>query len=737
MRPFFRIGIAKQFIFLFILIFLIPVLTLGGFFAIEVFRVKQQNTAELAYAAKLQKDRVEEIVLAVIPDPNSAVVRDTQNALIKFQSDATPKNFSELNSSLSNVQQSNSAYRRVSIFDENGIVIASSSDSDIGQSYLNREMFSRKIQTSGFREFEWGRRMLFGYYQIGDLNIKIDLSSLIELQSAFSALSETGEIELVRDNLDGSVELITPTRFTAQQQGPFLIPLSLTSSPEVRSLNRTEQTYVDLVDYRGMHVYSATQYIPSLDWGLVVKKDRTEILVPISNLRTVVIFAVPLSILLLIMAGLYLKKHVTSPIEKLTQTAIKISHGDYSKRADLSFKNEIGELAKAFNTMSDELIDANQNLEKRINQKTAQLQRTLTKIKEEKQKDTALLSSIGESVIATDNKGNIIFINQSAEQLFDVKRKDVVGVPVYGLISLRSSGEKVDRKSHPVAQTLRNRVVIRSKEFEFVRREESLIVEVTVSPVEFDSDIFGAIMVVRDVTKEKIIDRMKSEFIFLASHQLRGPLASLKWSNEMLLNGEEGKLTKEQNRFIGNMSNATERMIKLVDDFLNMARIERGEIKFEPSQVQIEKVIQEVVSALKEEVEKKSIRIQLENLSRTQTAYTDQRMIREVIWNILQNAVKYSSEQGQITVHLSDKDGQMRIEVADQGPGIPTISQSHIFSKLFRATNVPVSGSAGTGLGLYTAKRLIDRMGGKIGFTSTQGKGSTFWISLPLKKTIS
>ena len=160
MRPFFRIGIAKQFIFLFILIFLIPVLTLGGFFAIEVFRVKQQNTAELAYAAKLQKDRVEEIVLAVIPDPNSAVVRDTQNALIKFQSDATPKNFSELNSSLSNVQQSNSAYRRVSIFDENGIVIASSSDSDIGQSYLNREMFSRKAQTTGFREFEWGRRML-------------------------------------------------------------------------------------------------------------------------------------------------------------------------------------------------------------------------------------------------------------------------------------------------------------------------------------------------------------------------------------------------------------------------------------------------------------------------------------------------------------------------------------------------------------------------------------------------
>ncbi|MBI4713865.1 HAMP domain-containing protein [Candidatus Uhrbacteria bacterium] len=728
-----RFGIVKQFVFLFVLIFLIPILTLGGFFAIEVFRVEQQNIAELAYSAQLQKDRIEATVLSLLPDPNVQIFQDAQISFAQYQIKPTPENLFSLNADLEEIHKINSAYRRVFVLDGNGAVVASTSPSDIGQSYKDNPLFSRVSPIFGFREFEWGKQMLFGYYRLGTINIKIDLSFLIELQESFSALSQTGEIELVRDNFDGTVELITPPRFFSQTQFSRTIPFSASLSPEVRALNRTPETSPDLIDYRGEHVFAATQYLSSLDWGLVVKKDRAEILVPISNLRTVVFFAIPLSFLLFILAGLYLKRHITTPIQLLTQTARRIKKGDFSARVNLNLTNEIGELATAFNTMSDELIDANRNLEKRVKQKTARLERTLKELEEKRQKDVALLSSIGESVIATDTKGNIVFINQSAEQLLDVKRKDAVGVPVFGLVPLQIKGEKLESKKHPVTQTIRHKLAIRTKEFEFIRRGESLIVEVTSTPVEFDGKIFGAMMVIHDVTQVKVIDRMKSEFIFLASHQLRGPLASLKWYNEMFLKGEVGKLTKDQSRFMTNMGNATARMIRLVDDFLNIARIERGEIKFEPTQVAIEKVIQEVLQSLSEEIQKKFIRVQFENLSRAQTAFTDERMVREVISNIVQNAVKYSPEKTNVTIHLSDNNGQMRIEVSDQGPGIPEISQPHIFSKFFRGANIPATGSVGTGLGLYTAKSLIDRIGGTIGFSSKEGKGSTFWITLPIK----
>ncbi len=731
----FHFGIVKQFVVLFILIFFIPILTLGGFFAIEVFRVEQQNIAELAYFAQLQKDRVEAAVLPLLPDINMKALQDAQASFAHYQTKPTAENLLSLTANLSEIQKTNNAYRRVFVLDGKGMVVASTNPVDIGESYQDKNLFNRKSPAFGFREFEWGKQMLFGYYRLGTIDIKIDLSSLIEIQEAFSSLSQTGEIEIVRDNKDGTVEIITPSRFVSQtQSGRALIPFSAYLSPEVRSLNRTPEASSDLIDYRGRHVFATTQYLQSLDWGLVVKKDRTEILVPISNLRTVVFFAVPLSFLIFILAGLYLRRHITRPIQILTQTAKRIKKGDYSARVVFAFKNEIGELSQAFNTMSDELIKTNRDLEKRVKQKTARLERALSELENKRQKDIALLSSIGESVVATDIKGNITFINQSAEYLLDVKRKDAIGAPVFGLVSLQRSGEQLNRRDHPISLTLKKHIAIRKQEFEFVRHGEVLVVEVTVTPIEFRDELFGAMTIIHDVTQEKVIDRMKSEFIFLASHQLRGPLASLKWYNEMFLKGEVGKLTKDQFRFVTNMSNATQRMIRLVDDFLNMARIERGEIKFEPSQVSIENAVQEVVVSLKEEIDKKSLRVQFENLSRAQTAFTDSRMIHEVLSNIIQNAVKYSPEKGNITIHLSDKDGQMRIEVLDQGPGIPAVSQSHIFSKFFRAANIPSTGATGTGLGLYTAKRLIDRIGGTIGFTSTEGKGSAFWITLPIKK---
>lgn len=247
---------------------------------------------------------------------------------------------------------------------------------------------------------------------------------------------------------------------------------------------------------------------------------------------------------------------------------------------------------------------------------------------------------------------------------------------------------------------------------------------------------------IQDATKElrasnaqlQRLDEAKDEFVSMASHQLRTPLTSVKGYISMVLEGDAGKITAMQRQLLGEAFTSSERMVHLINDFLNVSRLQTGKFMIEARAADLSKIVAQEVESLQTTAGAHDLRLRFRPPSRFPLLYLDEGKIRQVLMNFIDNAIYYSHEDTTITVELSVVDGFAVVEVHDTGIGVPASEQPHLFSKFFRATNARKQRPDGTGVGLFLAKKVVDAHGGGIIFRSVEGEGSTFGFRLPIKK---
>ena len=241
---------------------------------------------------------------------------------------------------------------------------------------------------------------------------------------------------------------------------------------------------------------------------------------------------------------------------------------------------------------------------------------------------------------------------------------------------------------------------------------------------------------VNGFTRVAEANRMKSEFVSIVSHQLRNPLSTLKWSLELLRNKRLGEINEKQKEYLNITNDSNNRMIDLVNDLLDVNRIEQGRLEISPQIFSIEDLINDVIKELKLLSESRNVKVNFKAFDGLPKVYADPRRIRMVLQNLIDNAIKYSQKTGGLVEISTEKDGKnknmIKVRIKDNGIGIPRFLQKQVFGKFVRGDNVIKQKVEGVGLGLFIAKGIVNLSGGKIDFKSEEGKGSDFWFTLPI-----
>jgi PAS domain S-box-containing protein len=343
----------------------------------------------------------------------------------------------------------------------------------------------------------------------------------------------------------------------------------------------------------------------------------------------------------------------------------------------------------------------------------------------------AILEHMGEALVLADADGRIVVANRCFAEMTGLSSERVTGRSVRRLGRLLTAGVGAERAA-------RLRAIIGAPAAEGVEiveqiRPERRTLEVRSTAVPIDGERTGRLFVLRDVTREHAVDRMKGEFVSLVSHELRTPLTSIKGYVELLVSGEAGDLGDDQREFLDVVKRNADRLMSLVDELLDISRMEAGKVDLRLSSVDLGHLVGAVAESMRLQLAAKGQPLRLDVEDHLPAVRADPDRITQIVTNLLSNAHKYTPAGGSIRIMVGAEGGCVRVRVEDSGIGLSEAEQAQLFTKFFRARNPTTQEVGGTGLGLAITKSLVEQHGGAMTVTSTQGVGSTFAFTLPVE----
>jgi PAS domain S-box-containing protein len=353
----------------------------------------------------------------------------------------------------------------------------------------------------------------------------------------------------------------------------------------------------------------------------------------------------------------------------------------------------------------------------------------------ESRKTRAMLEAIADGVMVTDEKNRIVLFNDAAERLLSLRRDQVDGRVAGEFIGLFGKAGRVWQERLRRWQSAPAEITGGEYLAERITLDSGKVLSVHLAPVSSKEEFIGTVAVFRDITQDVEVDRLKSEFVATVSHELRTPMTAIKGYTEILMMGATGPLNESQRRFLKIVKDNSDRLGLLVNDLLDISRIESGQTRLNLDVVEIPKVLAEVAAALRERCrsEEKTLEIVVQAEADMPPIQADPSRVSEIFGNLAENAFLYTPEGGKVTLRAWALTDGVQIDVSDTGIGIAPAEQERVFERFYRGEDSLVMATPGTGLGLPITKKLVEMHGGSITVESdgVPGKGSTFHVLLP------
>jgi len=354
-------------------------------------------------------------------------------------------------------------------------------------------------------------------------------------------------------------------------------------------------------------------------------------------------------------------------------------------------------------------------------------------IQETKEKDEAILASIGEGVLATDIFGRIILFNAAAQKITGFKPQEAMNKKISEMLILVDEENK--KIPNPVELVMKNKNPQSLAGYNFIKNNKNQFVPVSfsASPIfDWQKKMIGIIATFKDMTREQELEQMKKELLSIATHELRSPITVMSGYLDMVLGGDAGKISSQVADLVTEVKNNNDRLGLLVDDLLDVSRIEQGRIEIKISKIDLAPIISSSLEQYELEAKKKKIKLKFIKSQNIPKVLADPDRLRQILSNLVGNAVKYTPA-GEIKIDIENGE-KIKINVSDTGIGIKKTDVPHLFKKFYRLKNQKTKNITGTGLGLYICRKLVEIMGGEIGVVSKEGSGSTFWFTLKKAK---